>query len=183
MWKDQNVRIAASFLVGVLVGVGGYWMYTTDDRVTTEVDSQEVAGLEDMIASTTLNVDTTSVAKSNQAEVDMSGATTTLRVDNQNPGKYVVVAHAALRKPAWVAIHEEVDGKPGNIIGARLFDTGKNSGIVELLRPTVVGKNYYAMLHVYNNVKRPFNYKVDVPMKDERGNMVMVKFAVTKATD
>ncbi len=76
----------------------------------------------------------------------------------------------------WVAIHEESDGKPGRILGARRFGIGINqSGSVELLRPTQEGKVYFAMLHA-DDGDRQFDHTKDLPLADPQGNVILMRF-------
>lgn len=100
----------------------------------------------------------------------------TLAVPDQAAGDAVHIASAKLKDSAWVAIHEDKNGKPGNILGALLLPAGlSEDATVELLRPTVAGV-YYAMLH-QNNGDRQFDYDTDTPLT-ANGSPVMQRFVV-----
>lgn len=103
-----------------------------------------------------------------------------LMVADQSAGNRVTVAKISLADAGWVVIHEGRAGKPGNILGALRVDPGAHSGlVVELLRETVGGQAYYAMLHSDNGDKK-FDHAVDLPMSGESGSALMQKFMVTK---
>lgn len=178
-WKNPNVRLVSVFILGILVGVGGFWLGTHRENPLKATNPLVLLGNQNTTT-------TPEAATSNLTENDAAGTvsqTPGLKVEDQNPGKTVVVAQASLLKPAWVVVRESIGGKPGNVLGARLFDKGRNSGIVPLLRATVVGQSYYAELYTYSGVKRPFDVKLDTPLKNADGGTVWVKFLVTKATD
>lgn len=108
----------------------------------------------------------------------------TITLDDQLFGDSVTIKSIDLASDSWVAIHEDLDGKPGNILGAAWFPAGVSSGVVELQRPTVDGATYYAMLHADKQPRgedghKVFDFKVDVPLTDESGEPLMVKFMTT----
>ncbi|MEK7089216.1 MAG: hypothetical protein AAB920_00150, partial [Patescibacteria group bacterium] len=59
-----------------------------------------------------------------------------IAIDDQLFGDGVTVKSINLTADSWVAIHEDIGGKPGNILGAAWFPQGVSSGAVELQRPT-----------------------------------------------
>ena len=99
-----------------------------------------------------------------------------LDIADQPAGSLVTVALTTLNEQGWVAIHEDVNGEPGWILGATLAFAGERSNLaVELLRATEEGKTYYAMLHTDDGDKA-FDLNKDFPIKDSSGNVVMMKF-------
>ncbi len=106
------------------------------------------------------------------------GGKNELVVNDQPAGSMVVIARAVLEQYAWIAIHEDKSGVPGNILGARLFSAGTTSDTVELLRAMVPGKVYYAMAH-RDDGDKSFDIKKDTPMKNDAGQIIMVKFSTT----
>lgn len=99
----------------------------------------------------------------------------TITVDDQEAGETVFVSLTTLSRSAWIAIHEDNGGKPGNILGARYFSSGKTAGTVELLRGTTLGNVYYAIIHA-DNGDREFNFRNDLPLQDPFGNYFMAEF-------
>lgn len=108
----------------------------------------------------------------------------TLTVNDQASGATVVVAQVALEYDSWIAVHEDRNGTPGNVLGALWLPAGtKTDAVVELLRPTLEGGNYYAMLHEDIGSDHKFDVKIDKPVLDAKGMPVMAKFtARTKQT-
>lgn len=97
-------------------------------------------------------------------------------LNDQPPGTSVALGMVTLAMNGWVVIHEEENGKPGRILGARRFDAGMNrSGNVELLRPTEEGKVYFAMLHA-DDGDRQFDHTKDLPLQDPKGNAILMRF-------
>ncbi|PIR69396.1 MAG: hypothetical protein COU47_03435 [Candidatus Niyogibacteria bacterium CG10_big_fil_rev_8_21_14_0_10_46_36] len=96
-------------------------------------------------------------------------------VDDQRAGESVFIALATLSRGAWVAIHEDQDGMPANILGARYFPGGKTAGTVELLRGTVPERAYYAVIHA-DDGDREFDFRRDEALQDPFGNLIMSAF-------
>jgi hypothetical protein len=108
---------------------------------------------------------------------DSSVSINSLVVANQTAGGTVVVSSVSLMKDGWVVIHEDRDGEPGNILGAQRFTAGLHTegGEVDLLRWTETGLIYYAMLH-RDDANRAFDHTHDLPILNEQGDVVLVKF-------
>ncbi len=117
-----------------------------------------------------------SPAKSNMTTANGDN---TLVVKDQPAGKMVVVDSINLNQSAWIAIHEDKNGKLGVIYGARLFNSESKGGEVILLRATQPGMKYYAMLHNENG-DRVFDFKQDLPLNDETGDPIMTSFMTTR---
>ncbi len=83
-----------------------------------------------------------------------------LRTFDQPAGEHVSVSYR-LPEEAWIAIREDNNGASGRILGARLFAAGSGSGEIPLLRPTVPGSTYQALLY-RDNGNRQFEYHVDL---------------------
>lgn len=102
-----------------------------------------------------------------------------IAVNDQAPGLSVEVRLVTLARDGWVVIHEDRDGKPGNILGAQRLGAGANqSGSVELLRAIEEGKVYYAMLHS-DDGDRAFDHTKDLPITDPQGNVILMRFVAT----
>lgn len=102
----------------------------------------------------------------------------TITIDDQKAGNTVFVSLTTLSRSAWIAIHEENGGAPGNILGARYFSSGKTAGTVELLRATTAGNAYYAIIHE-DDGDREFDFRNDLPLQDPFGNYFMAEFRTT----
>ncbi len=90
-------------------------------------------------------------------------------VSDQTAGDAVTVASVETSKPTWVAVREDNNGVMGNILGASRVDAGaSNNIVVNLLRPTMAGKDYFVVLFT-DNGDRTFDYKTDMPV-DSNGS-------------
>lgn len=122
--------------------------------------------------------------KSSEAPItDDTASTTTQGVDvnrivmgDQFPGNQVFVSSVQLVNPAWIVIHKDNAGQPGDVIGYGYYSAGINpGGKITLTSPTVEGGIYYAMLHSDDGDKK-FDIKKDLPLKDAKGNIIMKTF-------
>ena len=96
--------------------------------------------------------------------------------ENQPAGSMVTLPLVVLNQMGWVVIHEDAGGKPGNALGATLVFAGERSGVlVELLRSTVKGRTYYAMLH-NDDGDKVFDLKKDLPIADSTGAVIQISF-------
>ncbi|MES2436978.1 MAG: hypothetical protein V4519_03110 [Patescibacteria group bacterium] len=153
---NQNVRLAISFIAGLIVGFGGYWLV-----------AQQQGDIIDRTEQSNTTASTTALVMQGDNGVAVS---------NQAAGKTVKIDNVVLKNPGWVAIHDNNNGVPGRILGAQVFDFGKSSGTVELLRATVASTSYIAVLHNDDGNYKNFNLRTDLPLKDNAGAMVMTTF-------
>jgi len=99
-----------------------------------------------------------------------------LDVENQPAGNTVTLPLVVLNQMGWVVIHEDAGDKQGNALGAALVFAGERSGVlVELLRSTVKGRTYYAMLH-NDDGDKVFDLKKDLPIADSTGAVIQMSF-------
>ena len=160
--NQKNIIIATvSFIIGFCLA----WLITAN-RVAQVASNELLPG-----ASST----DTSTGTSN-LPVDVTTSTAnSISVSNQKAGAEVTIDQVVLQNTGWVVIHEDSNGMPGKILGAQLFDPGTGSGTVELLRGTLPGGTYYAMLHS-DNGDRAFDPKKDLPLTDQGGAPIMQTF-------
>lgn len=160
-------------IIAVLVGFGLGRITSNDSKITDNTEKVKVSQQEGTISN---NQNTDNITwPSNPSDV--------LLVSDQAPGLWVEIDKINVPKSVWLAIHEDNGfGKPGNILGAQLFDPGMASGTVELLRGMDSGKTYYAMIHD-DNGDRAFIPKMDVPIVNALGEPIMVIFKTTGETD
>lgn len=156
MLENQNVRLVIVFIIGLLVGLGVYW--TWDNRYAAPSDVNEEQN------------------ETTDEEISLTGPNAVAVEDLQEAGNKVVIAKAKFASPGWVAVHDDVGGVPGRILGAKLFDRGEVSGEVELLRNTVPGTSYLIVLHSDDGDYKNFSAKTDTILTNEDGDMVMIRF-------
>jgi hypothetical protein len=100
-----------------------------------------------------------------------------INVIDQKAGTMVSIGSVDMPVNGWVVVHEDRNGAPGNILGAQRFDAGSYAGgQVELLRTTLIGGQYYVMLHVDDGDKL-FDHKLDMPLASTAGIVSATFFA------
>ncbi|PIR47042.1 MAG: hypothetical protein COV07_01040 [Candidatus Vogelbacteria bacterium CG10_big_fil_rev_8_21_14_0_10_45_14] len=191
MSETNKVILAA--VLGILVG---FWGGRLLDNRPLPLDDDELDGKEEMMEDE--EADTASVGsvvpaktddmsvkesdKTKENAVDISIQTTpatsgsmmaSVSVGNQMAGSKVMTV-AKTGATTWVVVHEDRNGEPGNILGARRVEAGTTTTEVMLLRGTVAGGKYYVMLHSDNGDGK-FDYKLDLPIL-EGGMAVMSSF-------
>lgn len=145
-WVVTVIVIIVLIIIGILVFGNG--KTTTDEGLTTETPTTE----------------TPASPESNR-----------IVIGDQFPGNVVFVSSVQLDKGGWVEIHADNKGQPGAYIGSQYFDKGINTGKITLIKSTVEGGLYYAMLHSDDGDKK-FNPEKDLPLKDSKGNIIMMLF-------
>jgi hypothetical protein len=165
--KVANVTTGIVFIVAFLLGYGTSSRIVNRDR-TIAPESKEAAqsatGKEPSPAETIL--------------APVADEADSIRADDQPAGGEASVT-VSTQKGAWVAIHEDTEGKPGAILGAQFFAAGQHTRAVTLLRATEAGKKYYAMMHS-DDGDRVFDHTADMPLKNAAGEIVMHAFMATE---
>ena len=162
MPQESNQKTIIIATIAFIVGFALAWFISANK---TGIDSTAMKG-----------------EQSDTSEEVMTAASTTpnfISVKNQAAGLKVVLEKAAFETAGWVVIHEEDNSAPGRILGAQLFDAGTwADGTVDLLRGTLAGQSYYAVLHSENG-DRAFDPKTDTPILGADGTPVLSKFSAT----
>lgn len=196
--NNNKGNLVIVFLIGLIVGfgIGQIGGGETDEKVSVETDSAQEEQHNDkndgdaMVMKETHTDDPameisgdTMMSTSEQKKVDeitsRAAGTNTIVVANQPAGDAVVVSLLSLEKSGWIAIHEDRDGALGNILGARRFNEGQYvAETVKLLRGTVGGATYHAVLHLDDGDSN-FNYKTEIPVRDALGSLIAEDFVAT----
>jgi len=163
---DKNYQIIALALVaGLLVGFFVGRMTVSDNTSKDTTLDKEVLDGSAAISDFQLN---------NDGEVLVIQADGSIvNVKDQKAGSNVFISRVELTKDGWVAIREV----EGNILGAGRFDKGVHQDSVVLLRDTVVGQQYYAVLYADDGDKL-FNFEKDPIIVDISGNPISMMFEV-----
>lgn len=95
------------------------------------------------------------------------------------PGGTVIADIVILDAPGYIVVHEDEDGELGKIIGeSALLSEGETKNVViELSRESKEGEVFYAVLYA-DDEDGEFEEDQDVPVEDEKGNVVLAKFTV-----
>jgi hypothetical protein len=161
-----------SIVAAVLVaGLVGYFVGRQAGDSTVPNNSNDTANIGGSLDGTNNNLTATSSSLSAEGNA--------VEIKDQIAGNAVVVQSVTFKEAGWIAIYEDRDGKPGNILGARWYPAGETkNGPVELLRPTVKGV-YYARFHK-DDGNHLFDLKIDSPLVDGSGNPVTMRFVVSE---
>ncbi len=118
--------------------------------------------------------------KTEEEIADSEGPSDKLLIRDQEAGDVVLVSELKLADSRWVVIHEDADGEPGNILGARLFSADETTGEVELLRGTEEGELYHAILYKVaereTGQDRLFDSNIDLPLANEEKDAEVFSF-------
>jgi len=101
-------------------------------------------------------------------------------VPDQAGGTEIYIEKVSLEVPGYVVVHRSEDGKPGAAIGvSELLPEGEISNlIISLDEEAVEGDVLFAMLHS-DDGDGEFTFPgSDVPILDDEGNIVMVRFSI-----
>ena len=95
----------------------------------------------------------------------------TVSTIDQPAGESVAIAQATLKKPSWIAIKDTA----GRILGAGWFSASGENLSVPLLRATVAGEVYQAVIYADDGDKR-FDFKADTLLTSVDGAPVSSTF-------
>jgi len=162
-------NLIIAFLIGAIIGAGVYYLIDTSEALNftkkRDIDTEKEVVIEKKDDS-----DTNVIVIDKKVSSESS-----IVVKDQIAGLRVVIDSITLEGSGWVAVHEDVDGELGNILGAQRFDAGTYKGLVDLLRNTVEGGVYHAVLYSDDGDK-VFDHKKDFLLTDENGNTIESEF-------
>lgn len=103
-------------------------------------------------------------------------------IDNQAPGISVKISFVSFTDGGYVVIHEEKNGVSGAILGSvgHLLPGESKDLEVMLSRKSVDKENLFVILHK-DNGDGVFKAIDDAPIKDDEGNIIMMKFMIDEA--
>lgn len=103
-------------------------------------------------------------------------------VSDQKPLSEIRVGFAVMAEGGYVVIHDDEEG-PGRILGrSGYLPPGETQNFYITLSAKLPPGYYYAMLHSDNGDGR-FNLAEDGPIKDEQGNVMMMRFLVSEEAE
>lgn len=161
--NDTGNRIIAGILLALLF-VGGWWL------IARTVSTSDAAGSEaqSKTSSTTTDSSATSVRRPISEDTPtISASTESIDVADQAAGISVKVEKVALVQVGWVAVR---DGS-GRTLGAARFEAGTHTNVeVPLLRSTVAGQSYQALMYVDDGNKQ-FDLREDILITKSDGSV------------
>ena len=101
-----------------------------------------------------------------------------IAISNQLPGEVVLVSEVIMIDAGWVAVHDNNNGQPGNILGAYFLPAGTyQNQMIPLLRGVTDGNSYLIVIH-QDDGDKIFDYKLDTPVTDTAGQLETASFNV-----
>ncbi len=180
----ERTHMIVAGIAGILVGffAGWMWVDTGKDKPASETtDTASSIDLNDFPSDELKKADnskeTSEVTPPTPPTPSVSAASDNkISVEIQSAGKEVAVSSVALTGESWIVIHEDEAGKPLRILGAKRLNAGTYTNVVvKLLRETVEGHTYYAMLHG-DDGDGLFDSKKDMVETDISGAPIIAKF-------
>lgn len=153
-------------LVILLVSVAGYFAFVRGPAVEEEPIKQ------------------VPISDSGDEAAPLLVGNNAIYVSDVKPAASVKVGFATLAGGGYVVIHEDGEGKPGAILGSSdILPQGESRNFeATLSRESVDAETLYAMLHS-DNGDGTFNPSDDPPIKDDQGNIILMKFQVSNSAE
>lgn len=167
-------------VLGFILGTAATWFFVSprgSDREERNENGTAAIEQNSSTKETSQRQENTDQQPAEMTPSATNASSNAISVDEQPAGSSVTVNMATFGVPGWVVIHEDKDGALGNIIGAARFDPGIHLGEVPLLRNTVSGGMYHAVLYT-DDGDREFNQATDAIIKDADGKSIESTFSV-----
>lgn len=141
--NDTTNRVIGAIVL-LLIFIGGWWLIAQNTvKVAKAPVVSSTADTGTTVTNTTGTTNTVTDLDPTVPTVEASGEA--LEVADQPAGMTVRVASAKLAEMGWVAVRDS----GGRILGAARLEPGVHAGVtVELLRGTVGGERYQALIYV-----------------------------------
>ncbi|PIR45136.1 MAG: hypothetical protein COV10_01270 [Candidatus Vogelbacteria bacterium CG10_big_fil_rev_8_21_14_0_10_51_16] len=185
---SETNKVVLAAVLGIIIGFG-FGRFTTE-RNATELEEAEEVG-EEMGApspneSTAETNDIISATDSDMVVQDSNGAvvttvsqetsvTSAVTALDQSAGMSVKTL-VSMDRRGWVVVHEQTNGVPARILGAKPYGPATGEVRVNLLRGTKAGSVYYVMLHSDDGDIEDFSLSRDLPLLGANGMPIMVMF-------
>ena len=107
-----------------------------------------------------------------------------IAVTDYTPGNVAIIDLVALDEPGFANVHEDNNGKPGEVLGvSEFFEPGEYESVgIELDRASEEGETLYAMVY-HDDGDGEFLVGEDLPATDIDGEFIMIPFEVTSSGD
>lgn len=170
-----------ALVLGLLVGFGAGVLWNRHkDRIANmpsaasdigAVDQSNVPGASDA------SVAATSVSSGAVPAPTGASLGSGVSVSDQSAGSAVKIDDVKLAADGWVAVHDLINGQPGNALGAQFLSKGDHAAItVNLLRATKTGSSYVVLVQDDADGNKKFENKIDMPEKNADGTLVSGTF-------
>lgn len=100
--------------------------------------------------------------------------------DQHSAGGNVVITQVTLAKAGYIAIHADVNGAPGTVLGVSpLLSNGTHDNVVvHLSQPAHAGTKVMPVVHVESKGDTSFDYPKDDPPATVEGRVVVITIQV-----
>ncbi len=181
--SKENNKIVVITIVSLIVGFGFGWITfggqgNASPENATDISRSEQKNINNEEKESSKSV--TPVAITGTQTSVSEPAQIAIRVSDQPAGETVVVDSIALKQTGWVAVQEDRNGLPGNILGVQRLSVGEYDAVtVHLLRATVAGgRNYITVFN--DDGDGTFDHKKDLLLVDSEGEVIMSSFTTTE---
>lgn len=159
----EYIQYAVAVVIGFIVGAGIISIWNAKSGKVAR--SQTATSTAEQVSTQTPEGTVTSMGVSLEA---------------QSVGSRVRVAHVELPKVGWVVVHEIVNGKIGNALGATMRDSGASDNVeVVLLRPMKAAGTYAIGLYT-DNGNHIFERRADTPVGGENGDPALTPIVLAQ---
>ena len=149
MDTTNTVRNWTVSLVAVAIIIIGFVFAIRHARPASAVVGANAA-LATTTAATTTVTEVVAADGAKVSDITVASEGEMLTVSDQKAGSTVKVDSMTLTRASWVAIRDSKDW----VLGAAWFPAGATTGTVSLLRNTVAGAHYTAVIYVDNGDKK-----------------------------
>ncbi len=168
----QTQQLVLMLIIGVLIGTTAVMLWKLDkakvesnseqtSHTTPNGEGDEEATGDAIRATTTGSVLSQASAWPLPPEIP-ANIRVGLAVADQTAGIAVNVTGLTITGKKWIGVYDDRSGAPGWIMGAARVHEGDTIGKVELLRTTVTGSTYYAVI-LNDDGDEIFNRLSDLP--------------------
>lgn len=161
MNKNTKITIAISASV-IIIFFLSLSIFGKQKNVVPNDTNLNATSTFDVASSSTKETYILNVKKSSKIDANVTSG---LSVKDQLADDYVSFYDVNFEDDTWVAVYEDKNGEPSNLIGTGLFFGGTAEGVSPLVRPTIAGSKYYVTL-IKDNGDRVFNLLEDRPSLD-----------------
>jgi hypothetical protein len=177
--RQESKKTVVAFVIGLLIGGLLVWLFSGSLGSSKKETALNESGSIDAAIEQGLNeVSRDEEASSTGAKTATDKHDFSFSINDQPAGMTVSLGNVKYpTDEGWIAVHEEIGGELGNVLGASRYDT--NVGLlpktVELLRSTIKGKTYHVVYYSESG-DRMFDRKEDKPLTKEGGGLIEATF-------
>ena len=153
--KQESQKTVVAFITGLLIGGLLVWIFSSspDEKVQPEEKKAETEQVEKKDAQTSSNSTNENSADGEEVKTEVSKMEIgdgNIAVAEQEAGAVVALGTLTFpTKSGWIVVRDDVNGTPGNVLGAARFnaDEGLSPTEIDLIRNIESGKSYQVMFY------------------------------------